>query len=67
MRKGDNIYEIKIDSRGNLCPVAKNVSSEVPVVFENNESCMRYLLNKLPPELQSKNLYFAWDGKDYIM
>lgn len=67
MRKGDNIYEIKIDSSGNLCPVAKNVSSEVPVVFENNESCMRYLLNKLPSELQGKNLFFAWDGKDYIM
>lgn len=67
MKKGNNIYEVKIDSWWNLCPVARNVNSDKPVVFENNKSCMKYLLNKLPTRLQNEDLYFTWNGKDYVM
>lgn len=67
MKKGNNLYEVKIDLWWNLCPVAKNLNSDKPVIFEGNKSCMRYLLNKLPTRLQNEDLYFTWNGTDYVM
>jgi hypothetical protein len=54
----DDIYKVKVDQNGNLCPIATEISSklnykdgsdvEVKVLFTNNESCIRYLFNKVP-------------------
>ncbi len=68
MKVGDNTYEVKIDKQTwTLCPVAKNIDSWKPVIFEGNNSCKSYLFKKMPQKLQDKSISISWNGKDYVM
>ena len=59
-------YKVTVDQNWNLCPVATNLSSKVSVEFENNDSCINYLYNKLPVELKGK-VDISRRGSDYVI
>ena len=44
----DNVYRMKVDSQWNLCPVMTEVwGNGEKILLKNNESCKKYLQNKL--------------------
>lgn len=44
----DNVYRMKVDSQWNLCPVMTEVwGNGEKVLLKNNDSCKKYLQNKL--------------------
>lgn len=75
----DDIYKVKVDQNGNLCPIATEISSklnykdgsdvEVKVLFTNNESCLRYLFNKVPDAVKWDIESIRWDAEsqDYML
>lgn len=74
----DNFYKVKVDKEWNLCPLAEEISNKLvnkkweaiksQVLLSNNESCKKYLANKLPDEIKS-NCVIWWDSRlnDYTL
>jgi len=63
-----NTYEVMVDKNWNISPVAINVDSKVSVLLKNNESCKRYLANKVPEWLSPRPIIW-WDNskQDYAV
>jgi len=74
----DNFYKVKVDKEWNLCPLAEEISNKLvnkkweaiksQVLLSNNESCKKYLANKLPDEIKG-NCVIWWDSRlnDYTL
>ena len=74
----DNFYKVKVDKEWNLCPLAEEISNKLvnkkleaiksQVLLSNNESCKKYLANKLPDEIKN-NCVIWWDSRlnDYTL
>lgn len=74
----DNFYKVKVDKEWNLCPLAEEINNKLvnkkweaiksQVLLSNNESCKKYLANKLPDEIKG-NCVIWWDSRlnDYTL
>ena len=59
-------YEVWVDRNWNISPVAINVDSKKSVLLKNNESCKKYLANKIPASLSPRPVIWWSDNKqDY--
>ena len=68
MKLGNNeVYKVKVDQHCNISPVVENFKSKKRLLLRNNQSCVRYLENKLP-DLDPKPT-IKWDRKmdDYVI
>ena len=72
--KPGNLYKVKIDSSWYLCPIASEIDTTTiwkngdyitnNILFKNNDSCIKYLENKLPSGLNCK-IYWDPESEDY--
>ena len=62
------LYKVKVDAQWNLYPIMEENKLEGKrILIKNNESCVNYLLNKLPPTLRWSSVKIMWDGEDYVI
>ena len=68
MKYWNDYYNVKLDKNLNLKPTAINTNSNVDVLFENNASCINYLINKLHDKI-ADDCVIAWNEKmkDYVI
>ena len=72
----NEIFKVKMDKNWNLCPIATKLDTELrdnrwnigktEVLFSNNESCIRYLENKLPTGINC-NIWRDNSKQDYTI
>ena len=63
-----DLYKVKVDAQWNLYPIMEENKPEGKrILIKNNESCVNYLLNKLPPTLRWSSVKIMWDGEDYVI
>ena len=75
----DVYYKVELDESWNLCPIAtaynRNSTGkdwkpmESKILISSNESCKKYLYNKLPEEIKNSDIKIWWDNvwKDYTL
>jgi len=75
----DVYFKVKLDSSGNLCPIATMFGKKLKdwdwnilesrILISNNTSCMRYLHNRLPDVIKNSWISIWWDWKwnDYTL
>ena len=71
------LYEVKVDKNGNICPIAKQIDLNLStksgdylsteVLISDNKSCKDYLKNKLPDEIKYCDIEWTDSNKDYII
>lgn len=75
----DVYFKVKLDSSGNLCPIATMFDKKLKdwdwnilesrILISNNASCMRYLHNRLPDVIKNSwiSIWWDWVWNDYTL